>query len=60
MQEEDDRSLVHNAVSRHRIDTFEIDTATRTKKHFVRRVSHGPHLGGKVGDLLLVTSYIIG
>lgn len=38
MQEEDDSSLVHDGVSRDRIDTFEIDFGTRTKMGFVRRV----------------------
>lgn len=38
IQEEGDSSLVHDAVNRDRINTFERDIGTRAKKCFVRRV----------------------
>lgn len=60
MQEEDDSSLAHKAVSRDRTDTLEIYFGTRTNKHFVRRVPSWLPFGWQNGDMLLATSHVKG
>lgn len=49
MEEENDSSLVHEAVRRDRIDTFEIYFKARTNKHFVRRVPSWSSFGWQSG-----------